>query len=100
MKIRSARCVGHIFFLAAFSVSAALCRAEDSPSLPREIRPDDALLRFNGRVDWENPDAPYASFPGTELIVHFNGTALGARLSTTRADQIQVVVDNLPTIVL
>jgi lysophospholipase L1-like esterase len=100
MKIHSARGVGHIIFLAAFSVCAALCRAGDSPALSREIRPDDALLRYNGRVDWENPDAPYASFPGTELIVHFSGTALGARLSTTRADQIQVVVDNLPTTVL
>jgi lysophospholipase L1-like esterase len=100
MKNRCARGVGHIIFLACFLVSAVLCRAEDSPPLVTEIRPDDALLRYNGRVDWQEPDAPIASFPGTELIVHFNGTALGARLSTTRFDEIQVVVDNLPTIVL
>jgi lysophospholipase L1-like esterase len=100
MNIRRARGVGHIIFLAAFSVSAALCRAEDSPALVNEIRPADALLRYNGRVDWQDPDAPCASFPGTELVVHFDGTALGARLSTTRFDEIQVVVDGQPTIVL
>jgi lysophospholipase L1-like esterase len=100
MKIRVVRGLGNIIFLAALSVAAAPCRAEDSPALVTEIAPGDALLRYNGRFDWQDPKAPCASFPGSELIVHFNGTALGARLSTTREDQIQVVVDNLPTDVL
>jgi lysophospholipase L1-like esterase len=100
MKTCSVRRLGHIILLAAFSVSAALCRAEDSAALVTEIRPNAPLLRYNGRIDWQDPDAPCASFPGSELIVHFNGTALGARLSTTRFDEIQVVVDGVPTIVL
>jgi lysophospholipase L1-like esterase len=100
MKSFATRRAAHIILLAAFSALAAPCRAEVSPDLVSEIKPSDSLLRYNGRIDWQDTDAPYASFPGSELIVHFNGTALGARLSTSRADQIQVVVDDVPTIVL
>jgi lysophospholipase L1-like esterase len=65
-----------------------------------EVRPDNPLLRYNGRFDWQMPGAPCASFPGSEVIVHFSGTAIGARLSTTRDDRIQVVIDGNPTAVL
>jgi lysophospholipase L1-like esterase len=92
--------MGRIVLIAALSFLAAPCRADVSPALAKEVRPDDPLLRYNGRINWQGPDAPYAAFPGSELVVHFNGTALGARLSTTRADRIQVVVDDLPTTVL
>lgn len=89
-----------LLLLAALAGLSDACFGGDPPSLTLEVKPADPLLRYNGRFDWQDSDAPSASFPGSELVVHFSGTAIGARLSSTREDQIQVIIDNKPTAVL
>jgi len=89
-----------LLLLAAVAALTGACLGGDPPSLPLEVKPANSLVRYNGRFDWRMPDAPCASFPGSEVIVRFSGTAIAARLSTTRNDQIQVVIDGKPTSVL
>ena len=72
----------------------------DGTLLPVEIKPADPHLHYNARFDPRNREAPSVSFPGSELIVRFEGTALNARLRTTGEDRIQVVVDGEPGKVL
>ncbi len=91
MKTRSTGRLGRLAGLAAF---AALCACQAASGQIADIKPSDPLLHYNGRFDWQNPDAPRASFPGSALVIRFNGTGMSATLSTTRFDQIQVIVDD------
>jgi endoglucanase len=92
--------MGRLVSAAVFSALAALCASQSSFAQVADIRPSNPLLHFNGRFDWRNPEAPSASFPGSELVVRFSGTGLNATLSTSRWDQIQVIVDDHLTSVL
>lgn len=80
--------------------AAAAFAVGDATPLPVEIKPSDPHLHYNARFDPRNREAPSASFPGSELIVRFEGTALNARLRTSEADRIQIVVDEQPGKVL
>src|SRR5665213_2022523 len=100
MKLLSATAIGRLARLAALSVLLVSCRSASSPTLAADIKPNDPLLRYVGRFDLQDPEAPKASFPGSALVVRFNGTGLSATLSTPRIDQVQVIVDDNLTSVL
>ena len=87
-------------FLALVAAYASDLPREAPGGLSLIIRPSDPLLHFNGRFNWEDPDAPRASFPGSELVVHFIGSELAAKMSTSGEDEIQVVIDGRPESVL
>lgn len=100
MKLSCHVRTGQLVGLAVLSVLATSCRSVSSPTRATDIKPNDPLLHYVGRFDWQNPGAPSASFPGSELVIRFNGTGLSATLSTSRWDQIQVIVDDHLTSVL
>jgi lysophospholipase L1-like esterase len=85
--------------LATFAFLVTACISPEAPApgaLPQEVGPGDGHIHFEGRIDWRDPLQPSMSFPGSALAVHFRGTGFDARLSTTRADHVQVVLDGKP----
>lgn len=45
------------------------------------VRADDAKLRFIGRFDTRQPEAPLLSWSGSEIRANFSGTQLGLRMA-------------------
>ncbi len=48
------------------------------------VRADDAKLRFIGRFDNRQPEAPLLSWSGSEIRARFTGTQLGLRLAAVK----------------
>ena len=88
--------------LAVFAFLVAACSstpATASGSAAQDVGPGDEHIHYEGRIDWRDPLQPTMSFPGSALVVHFHGVGFDARLSTTIADHIQVVIDGKPATV-
>ena len=85
------------------AIVSALAGAGPSPpaagpgALSGEVSPGDKRIYYEGRIDWRDPLQPSMSFPGSAVVVHFQGSGFDARLSTTIADHFQIVVDGKPT---
>lgn len=54
----------------------------DTGEVPAEkqISPSHPLIRYTGRVDFSDPEAPFFSFPGVSIRVKFTGTQLRVQL--------------------
>ncbi len=84
----------------ALALSACTSAPPTATVPPQEIAPSDGHIHYEGRVDWTDPKEPTLSFPGCALVVRFDGTGFDARMSTTIADHVQVVVDGQPSSIL
>jgi len=100
MKRSSACSFIALLVLAVSTAHAADLHQEGLSGLTVVIRPSNPLLHYNGRFNWKKPEAPSASFPGSEVVIHFIGSELAAKLSTSGKDEIQIVVDGRPESVL
>ncbi len=90
-----------------FCLSAVFCAASysaDSEALPVKIKPDDVKIRYIGRFDFRQAN-PRCSWPGSSILVKFNGTAINAVLADSNkgdankngglsTDYINAIVDN------
>ena len=89
--------------LAIFALLVAACSsppATATGSAAQDMGPGDEHIHYEGRIDWRDSQQPSMSFPGSALVVHFRGSGFDARLSTTIADHIQVVIDGKPVAAL
>ena len=77
-----------------------LMGAQDTTPLPQEIPPTDKRLHYVARLDPRDPAGPRFDWSGSAVVARFEGAAITARLATSGADRLQVVVDGLPTQVL
>ena len=100
MKRNTVRSLIPLLFLAAWAAQASGAPGDVPPELTQVVRPSNPLLHFNGRFVWRDPEAPGASFPGSEVVVRFIGAELAAKMSTTGEDEVQVVIDGRPDSVL
>lgn len=50
------------------------------PDGGNHINPDDARLQFAGRINFENPNAPVLSWPGSSIEGRFTGSSLSLKL--------------------
>ncbi len=48
---------------------------------PKTITADNHLFHYSGRVDWQEPQAPAFSYPGTAVEFKFTGTSLKVALA-------------------
>jgi hypothetical protein len=95
-RLRPARCARS----AAQLLLLAFAKAISSGAVAETIAPADARIHYEGRLDWADPQAPTMSFPGSAIVVQLGGSGLDARMSTTIADHVEVVVDGRPTRVI
>ncbi len=62
-----------------------------------DISPGDANIRYVGRFNWADPDAPEFDWPGTHIKAKFTGTSIGVKLeSTSTTYRYRVFVDGAP----
>ncbi len=85
--------------LAAGTFAQVMC-AQDPATLPQQIPPTDKRLHYVGRLDPRDPAGPRFDWSGSAIVARFEGTTISARLATSGADRVQVVVDGAPTQVL
>ena len=67
-----------IFIFTVFSALLALA-ARASTTLPIEgtiVKPTDPAILYVGRISFANPERPRFTYPGTQIIAHFNGTSV------------------------
>jgi lysophospholipase L1-like esterase len=96
MSLRCTTCI-----LAAAVLASTGRSKEPAPQGPGEaVSPADERIHYEGRLDWADPKAPTMSFPGCAIVVRFEGSGFDARMDTTIADHVQVVVDGRPTQVI
>ena len=67
--------------------------ATPSASFPTQTLPSDGHIHYVGRIDNRDPQHFTMSFPGSAMVVHFQGSGFDAQFSTTIADHLQVVID-------
>jgi lysophospholipase L1-like esterase len=88
------------WLLAALAIAAGSGALGMAAADALAVAPDDGRIHYEGRLDWLDPLAPTMSFPGCAVVVRFQGPGLEARLSTTIADHVQVVIDGRPAAVV
>jgi hypothetical protein len=61
---------------------------------PVWVSPADPMIRYVGRFDRRKPEEPRCSWPGSAIMVRFRGTAVSARLRSTKGeDYFEVNID-------
>ncbi|NYE60686.1 lysophospholipase L1-like esterase [Duganella sp. 1224] len=66
--------------LAALAALAGQAEAGETGMAGVAVRPDDARLRYTGRIDFADRARPMLSWPGTSIEGNFSGTSLAVRL--------------------
>lgn len=86
----------HRLALAAIALLAAAAVSAAEPALTVAVAPKDPALSYLGRFDFSDAAHARSAWPGTAVTLRFSGTAVGAKLHSTGADWVQVVVDGAP----
>ncbi len=71
----------------------------DPPSSPQKYRADNQNFNYDGRIDWQDPQAPALGFAGTSVEFKFTGTSLAIELSEDnwgRENYVDVYLDGNP----
>lgn len=66
--------------------------------LSKHIDPDDPLLQYMGRIDWDNPKAPVFVYPCTNVKFRFRGSAVAVQVSNIHSyyeNSIGVILDGV-----
>ena len=66
---------------------------------PQKFTADHEYFNYDGRIDWQNPQAPALGYPGTSIELKFIGTKLQIELSEDsfgRENYIDVYLDDNP----
>ena len=71
-----------------------------APAFTSSVVPNDPRVRYIGRFDTLDPDGPKCSWPASTVEISFRGTFIKVNLRETGQDQLQVVVDGVPTQIL
>ncbi len=69
----------------------------------RRISPDDPLLQYMGRIDFEQPQAPVFVYPCTNVKLRFRGTAVSLDIENLHGyyeNSIGVILDGMQRIIL
>lgn len=72
----------HLLGLLIFLWPCGVSYSADSEALPVKVEPTDPKILFMGRFDTRQSN-PRCAWPGSSIIVRFNGTAINAVLSDT-----------------
>lgn len=75
------------------SVLALSALAGDAAALPQKVAAGDANVQYIGRWDTRDAGGPRCSWPGSSVILRFDGTALNALIDFHGQDRFQVIVD-------
>jgi lysophospholipase L1-like esterase len=94
-----------IFPLAALVAAVASadfgCKADAPPSTPAaEASPGGMTAQFLGRFDASDPAGPRFAWSASAISARFSGPSLSVRLRDDGYNQLQVVVDGVPTSVV
>lgn len=73
--------------------ASAIAVAGDATSLPLKVAASDANIQWIGRWDTRDAGGPWCSWPGSSVLLRFEGTALNAGIDFKGQDRLQVVVD-------
>src|SRR5579871_6141921 len=98
LSTRLRRAAGFLAFAVTAMAGVSAPPAPDGAG--QAVPPADPRVHYEGRLDWTDPQAPTMSFPGCAVVVRFEGSGLDARMDTTIADHVQVVLDGRPTRVI
>lgn len=86
-----------IVFLAAaamcFAAQPAQKKAEEGIALPQSASARDPRIRYSGRWDTSDGKHPKCSWSGSAVTVMLQGTRLNAKISTTKPNWVEVLVD-------
>ncbi|MDG2305427.1 MAG: GDSL-type esterase/lipase family protein [Candidatus Binatia bacterium] len=88
------------FSLATIIATAAGCGDGPTtvPSSLQTLDPTDPSLRYTGRWDRQNPEAPWAGWAGSEVALGFVGSAAWVELDPgTNTEYFRIVIDGDPT---
>lgn len=85
-----------------FLLTTATLAIAETPvaDLPLKIDATDKALRFSGRWSDTDPAGPKAAWPGSQVTIRFNGSAVNARLKGKNGDRWQAVIDGKPGTVI
>jgi lysophospholipase L1-like esterase len=107
-------CAGGLAALAGASLAGVACAGASGEARPTSTvdvldgavadaapAPTGAeMARLIGRVDRSDPAGPRLAWPGSAIELHFRGTGLDVRLHDTAVDQLGVVIDGKPPVVV
>ena len=88
------------FSLATIIATAVGCGGGPTtvPSSLQTLDPTDPSLRYTGRWDRQNPEAPWAGWAGSEVALGFVGSAAWVELDPgTNTEYFRIVIDGDPT---
>ncbi|MDG1478120.1 MAG: GDSL-type esterase/lipase family protein [Myxococcota bacterium] len=69
----------------------------DTDAEPVWVAPSDPALRYIGRWDHSDPDAPHVGWQGASIVLGFEGTAVRAALDPgTRTEYFRAIIDGDP----
>ena len=78
-------------------LSVAFIWIAPSPGEATVLAADDPNIRYTGRVDFVDPEAPRLSWPGTSIRARFEGTSLAATFDDDNGNNyVAVVIDGGP----
>lgn len=84
----------------SFSNDENLTQADNSSSVNfQEIAANNANFNYEGRIDYQDPQAPIFSYPGTKVEFDFTGTSLKVKLTEDdwgEGNYVDVYIDNNP----